>query len=72
MKRMNKLGFYKKGSFGRFYTLLRKKAYKEELSPIEGAWLDELDAMRSEDHRKMLINHMMVMMPVGGVIIKGI
>jgi hypothetical protein len=52
--------------------MLRRKARAGvELSAIEGAWLDELDALHSEHHREMYRN-MLANQPFGGLIIKSI
>ena len=71
MNKPNKIGFYNRRCFGAFYTMLRKKARTEMLTPIEGAWLDELDASYSEHHREMYRN-MLANQPFGGLIIKSI
>jgi hypothetical protein len=72
MKKLNKPGFYNRRCFSAFYMMLRKKARAgAELSAIEGAWLDELDALRSEWHRNMYQN-MLANQPFGGLIIKSI
>ena len=69
---MNKAGFYNRRCFSAFYVMLRKKARGGmKLSAIEGAWLDELDALHSEWHRKMYQN-MMANQPFTGLVIKSI
>ena len=71
-KRLTKPGFYNKKAFGKFYTLLRKKARVEELNPIAGAWLDELDAQRTAWLERREFRNRMVMEPFGGLIIKSV